>query len=58
MLVLTDLKGVSVPPMIESIGYGTFVFFAAFCALSAVFSYFLVPETANKTLEQIDELFN
>ncbi|KAK7903660.1 hypothetical protein LTR67_001680 [Exophiala xenobiotica] len=47
--------GVVVPPMIESITYGTFIFFAVFCALSAVFSYFLVPETANKTLEQLDK---
>lgn len=44
--------------MIESITYGTFVFFAAFCFLAAVFSYFFVPETANKTLEEIDSLFD
>jgi hypothetical protein len=36
------------------IGYGTFVFFAAFCFLAAIFSYLLVPETANKTLEQLE----
>ena len=41
--------------MIENIKYGTFVFFACFCALAAVFSYFLVPETAKKTLEELDE---
>ncbi|EON98501.1 putative mfs monosaccharide protein [Phaeoacremonium minimum UCRPA7] len=46
--------GVVVPPMIESITYGTFIFFAAFCALGAVFSFYLVPETANKTLEELD----
>lgn len=40
--------------MIESITYGTFIFFAAFCFLSAIFCYFLVPETANKTLEELD----
>ncbi|KAM5343491.1 hypothetical protein ACJ41O_012028 [Fusarium nematophilum] len=50
--------GVVVPPMIESITYGTFIFFAAFCFLAAVFSFFLVPETANKTLEEIDALFD
>lgn len=44
--------------MIENITYGTFVFFAAFCALAAVFSYFLIPETANKTLEQLNEIFD
>lgn len=46
--------GVAVPPMIVSIGYGTYVFFAIFCFLAAVFSYFLVPETANRTLEQLE----
>ena len=44
--------------MIESITYGTFIFFAAFCFLSAIFSFFFIPETANKTLEEIDSLFD
>lgn len=52
------IQGVIVPPMIESITYGTFIFFAAFCFLAAVFSYFLVPETANRTLGEIDSLFD
>lgn len=49
--------GVAVPPMIESIGYGTYVFFACFCFLAGVFSFFLVPETAGKTLEEMDAVF-
>ncbi|KAF7194920.1 MFS glucose transporter mfs1, partial [Pseudocercospora fuligena] len=49
--------GVSVPPMIQGIGYGTYIFFACFCFLAAAFSWFFVPETANLTLEQIDRLF-
>ena len=49
--------GVAVPPMIVSIGYGTYIFFACFCFLAAIFSFFLVPETANKTLEQMDIVF-
>lgn len=40
--------------MITTITYGTFIFFAAWCFIAAVFSYFLVPETANKTLEELD----
>lgn len=44
--------------MIETLTYGTFIFFAAFCFLAAVFSFFLVPETANKTLEEITALFD
>lgn len=43
--------------MIEGIGFGTYIFFAIFCFAAAVFSYFLVPETSNLTLEQIDKLF-
>lgn len=50
--------GVCVPPMIENIKYGTYIFFAAFCFLAAIFAYFLVPETANKTLEELDILFS
>lgn len=49
--------GVAVPPMIESLGFGTYVFFAAWCLIAGLFGYFLVPETAGKTLEQMDEVF-
>jgi hypothetical protein len=49
--------GVSVPPMFISIGYGTYIFFACFCFLAAIFSFFFVPETSGKTLEQMDEVF-
>ncbi|KAK9770042.1 putative Major facilitator superfamily (MFS) profile domain-containing protein [Seiridium cardinale] len=49
--------GVITPPMIEAIGYGTYVFYACFCGLAALWAYFLVPETMNKTLEQMDEAF-
>ncbi|KAF5525678.1 Sugar transporter STL1 [Colletotrichum aenigma] len=49
--------GVVTPPMIESIGFGTYVFFACFCGLAAVWAFFLVPETMGKTLEQMDEAF-
>lgn len=49
--------GVAVPPMLISIGYGTFIFFGIFCMLAAVFSYFFVPETSGKTLEEMDSVF-
>ena len=49
--------GVITPPMIQSAGYGTFVFFACFCLLSGVWAYFLVPETKGKTLEELDAIF-
>ncbi|KAI6878622.1 hexose carrier protein [Hortaea werneckii] len=50
--------GIAVPPMFEQIGYGTYVFFTIFCAMAAVWAFFLVPETKGKTLEQVDEAFN
>ncbi|KAM4696989.1 solute carrier family 2, facilitated glucose transporter member 8 [Rhinophrynus dorsalis] len=37
--------------------YGTFWFFAAFCALNVLFTIFCVPETKGKTLEQIEAHF-
>ncbi|UNI15859.1 hypothetical protein JDV02_002350 [Purpureocillium takamizusanense] len=49
--------GVVTPPMIDDIRFGTYVFYACFCGLAALWVYFLVPETMGKTLEQIDEAF-
>ena len=43
--------------MFISIGFGTYVFFACFCFLAAVFSFFFVPETSGRTLEQMDQVF-
>ncbi|KAM5363690.1 hypothetical protein ACJZ2D_011888 [Fusarium nematophilum] len=56
-LDINFLIGVAVPPMLSDIGFGTYVFFACWCALAAVWAYFLVPETKGKTLEQMDEVF-
>jgi sugar porter (SP) family MFS transporter len=49
--------GVATPPMLESIGFGTYVFFAVFCLLAGVWAVLFVPETMGKTLEQMDEVF-
>ncbi|KAK5082619.1 hypothetical protein LTR70_007537 [Exophiala xenobiotica] len=49
--------GLITPPMIQNIGFGTYVFFAIFCALALVWVYFLVPETNGRTLEQMDHVF-
>ena len=54
----TDIsQGLITPPMIQNIGFGTYVFFATFCAIAIVWVYFLVPETAGRTLEQMDSVF-
>lgn len=49
--------GVITPPFLTASAFGAFIFFAIWCALAAVWAWFLVPETKGKTLEEIDELF-
>lgn len=49
--------GLVTPPMISNIGFGTYVFFAAFSAMATVWVFFLVPETNGKTLEEMDHVF-
>lgn len=43
--------------MVISLGWGTYLFFGCFCFAASIFSFFFVPETAGKTLEEIGELF-
>lgn len=43
--------------MVEHMGYGTFIFFGLICLIGAVFIFFVVPETRNLTLEEMDEVF-
>ncbi|KZL78095.1 D-xylose-proton symporter (hexose transporter) [Colletotrichum tofieldiae] len=49
--------GLVTPDMLETIGFGTYLFFAAFCALAFVMTYFFVPETRGKSLEEMDLVF-
>ena len=49
--------GIITPPMLSSIGFGTYVFFAVFCGLAGVWAFLFVPEIKGKTLEEIDLLF-
>ena len=37
--------------------YGTYIFFAAFSGMGGAFVYFFVPETKDKTLEELDVYF-
>ncbi len=43
--------------MIQSIGFGTFIFFGAFSLLSLGWTWFFCPETKGRTLEEMDALF-
>ncbi|KAK5122853.1 hypothetical protein LTR85_003768 [Meristemomyces frigidus] len=45
------------PPMLSSIGFGTYIFFAAWLFLGGLFVYFFIPETRGKTLEEMDAAF-
>lgn len=49
--------GVIVPEMQIKLGWGTYLFFGCFCFAASIFSFFFVPETAGKSLEQIAEAF-
>jgi sugar porter (SP) family MFS transporter len=46
-----------VPIMISNIGWGTYLFFAAMNALFIPVIYFFYPETAKRSLEEIDIIF-
>lgn len=45
------------PPMITNTGFGTYIFFAVFAALSFVWVWIFVKETKGRTLEQMDHVF-
>lgn len=45
------------PPAMDHIGYKTFIIFGVFCTVMAIHMFFMFPETAQKSLEEISELF-
>ncbi|PWY82210.1 general substrate transporter [Aspergillus heteromorphus CBS 117.55] len=49
--------GLVTPDMLDSITWGTYIFFAAFCLLAFGFTFFFIPETRGKTLEGMDLIF-
>jgi hypothetical protein len=49
--------GLITPPLVQNTGYGTYVFFCVFCVFSFVWTWFFVPETNGRTLEEMDEVF-
>ncbi|EKG16012.1 General substrate transporter [Macrophomina phaseolina MS6] len=46
------------PPAIQRIGYRFYIIFACFNLIFIPTVYFLYPETANRTLEDLDEYFD
>jgi hypothetical protein len=51
------LQGLVTPPLVQNTGFGAYTFFAVFCLLAFVFTYFVVPETAGRSLEEMDQVF-
>lgn len=51
------IVGIVTPPMLEDIGFGTYIFYGAWCLIAAIWAFLMVPETKGKTLEQMDEVF-
>ncbi|WVF69454.1 hypothetical protein IAT40_004231 [Kwoniella sp. CBS 6097] len=50
--------GLITPPLVTATkGYGAFAFFAGFSFLSGAYTFFFVPETRGRSLEQIDPIF-
>lgn len=51
------IVGQVTPDMLESMTYGTYIFFGMLTFIGALFIYFIVPETKGLTLEEMDILF-
>ncbi|KAH8898270.1 sugar transporter [Thozetella sp. PMI_491] len=49
--------GLTTKDMLATMRYGTYIFFACFCFMGGAFVYFFVPETKDKTLEEMDLYF-
>jgi hypothetical protein len=49
--------GLITPPLVQNTGFGAYVFFAVFCGFSLLWTFFFVPETNGRSLEQMDHVF-
>lgn len=49
--------GLVTPDMLDNLKWGTYVFFAVFCVIAIGFTFFFVPETKGKSLEDMDIAF-
>lgn len=50
--------GLVTPRMLETMKWGTYVFFAAFAFIAFFFTWFFIPETKGRPLEEMDQVFN
>lgn len=49
--------GLTTKDMLNSMKYGTYIFFAIFSGLGGLFIWWFAPETKDKTLEELDIFF-
>jgi hypothetical protein len=49
--------GLTTKDMLDSMKYGTYIFFAVFSGLGGLFIWKFAPETKDKTLEELDIFF-
>lgn len=45
------------PDFVARTKYGAYIFLGAMCILGLLYIFFMVPETKNKTLDELDEVF-
>lgn len=49
--------GLVTPDMLETITYGTYLFFGGWAVVAIAFTYFFIPETKGRSLEEMDDVF-
>ncbi|KAK7527828.1 putative MFS monosaccharide transporter [Phyllosticta citriasiana] len=49
--------GLITPPLVQNTGFGAYTFFAVFCLLALLWTFFFIPETNGRSLEQMDQVF-
>lgn len=54
---MNAIVGRFTPVMIQNIGFGTYIVFGGCCALMFVWVWIFVPETKNRSLEEMDQVF-
>lgn len=47
----------STPDFVAAAPYGAYIFLGLMCVLAAGYVFWFVPETKNRTLDELDEIF-